>query len=366
MSPAALAGFSAAWALFTSVLPTADSMDPADVAAAARAIDLPQGSLPNGSGLRFGAPGSPDAGYNLAAASVIWEWVAPGQAAVSGRPPSPPRRSIRATRTPGEPPSRPRGGAGRGGRVRGPGDLLRASLAARQGTSPGRHRPAAGLPMGEPSRRSGRDQPTSFARGVPHPSRSEGFASGGLRHLRQPGDDRGALEGVRRQEGQIEVLLSVDPVGPATLASPRRVVRLRERVPARGLLPALRRSGLPRPAYGSHPDLPRDDEPARGHAPAFTSPDGTAWQEQEGSDSLAAQQAEGPMPELGTCRSAGRAAPRSRRALRGRRRFEDYGDRADRGAACLGLVGFVCCSGSRAAAGLRRTQPQASTISEYG
>ena len=82
MSPAALAGFSAAWALFTSVLPAADSMDPADVAAAARAIDLPQGSLPNGSGLRFGAPGSPDAGDNLAAASVIWEWVAPGQAAV--------------------------------------------------------------------------------------------------------------------------------------------------------------------------------------------------------------------------------------------------------------------------------------------
>jgi len=82
MSPAALAGFSAAWALFTSVLPAADSMDPVDVAAAARAVDLPQGSLPNGSGLRFGAPGSTDAGDNLAAASVIWEWVAPGQAAV--------------------------------------------------------------------------------------------------------------------------------------------------------------------------------------------------------------------------------------------------------------------------------------------
>jgi branched-chain amino acid transport system substrate-binding protein len=82
MSPAALAGFSAAWALFTSVLPAADSMDPADVATAARAVDLPLGSLPNGSGLRFGAPGSPDAGDNLAAASVIWEWVAPGQAAV--------------------------------------------------------------------------------------------------------------------------------------------------------------------------------------------------------------------------------------------------------------------------------------------
>jgi len=82
MSPAALAGFSAAWAFFTSVLPAADSMDPLEVAAAARAVDLPEGSLPNGSGLRFGAAGAPDAGDNLAAASVIWEWVAPGQAAV--------------------------------------------------------------------------------------------------------------------------------------------------------------------------------------------------------------------------------------------------------------------------------------------
>jgi branched-chain amino acid transport system substrate-binding protein len=82
MSPAALAGFSAAWALFTRVLPAAASLSPADVAAAARTIDLPRGSLPNGSGLRFGAVGSANAGDNVAAASVIWEWVAPGQAAV--------------------------------------------------------------------------------------------------------------------------------------------------------------------------------------------------------------------------------------------------------------------------------------------
>jgi branched-chain amino acid transport system substrate-binding protein len=82
MSPAALAGFSAAWAFFTDVLPEASSLAPADVAAAARAIDLPRGSLPNGSGLLFGAPGTPNAGDNVAAASVIWEWVAPGEAAV--------------------------------------------------------------------------------------------------------------------------------------------------------------------------------------------------------------------------------------------------------------------------------------------
>jgi branched-chain amino acid transport system substrate-binding protein len=82
MSPAALAGFSAAWALFADVLRAAPSLAPADVAAAAREVDLPPGSLPNGSGLRFGTRGTPDAGDNLAAASVIWEWVAPGQAAV--------------------------------------------------------------------------------------------------------------------------------------------------------------------------------------------------------------------------------------------------------------------------------------------
>lgn len=82
MSPPALAGFSAAWALFTKVLPNASSFAPADVAAAARTIDLSRGSLPNGSGLRFGAPGTPNAGDNLAAASVIWKWVSPGYAAV--------------------------------------------------------------------------------------------------------------------------------------------------------------------------------------------------------------------------------------------------------------------------------------------
>ena len=37
---------------------------------------------PNGSGLRFGAPDTLSAGDNLAAASVIWEWVRPGHAAV--------------------------------------------------------------------------------------------------------------------------------------------------------------------------------------------------------------------------------------------------------------------------------------------
>jgi branched-chain amino acid transport system substrate-binding protein len=75
MSAAALAGFSAGWALFRDVMPRASGMTPDAVAAAAVAIHLPQGTLPNGSGLSFGAAGSADAGQNLAAASVVEEWV---------------------------------------------------------------------------------------------------------------------------------------------------------------------------------------------------------------------------------------------------------------------------------------------------
>jgi branched-chain amino acid transport system substrate-binding protein len=75
----ALAGFSAGWALFQQVLPAAASrsgtLDPAAVAAAARGLDLPQGSLPNGAGLRFSQAG-PTLGQNERAAAVIWQWQA--------------------------------------------------------------------------------------------------------------------------------------------------------------------------------------------------------------------------------------------------------------------------------------------------
>jgi branched-chain amino acid transport system substrate-binding protein len=79
MSAAALAGFSAAWALLGEVLPSASEPTPAAVAVAANAIDLPLGSLPNGSGLRFGESGSATAGANLLASSIIWQWQAPGE-----------------------------------------------------------------------------------------------------------------------------------------------------------------------------------------------------------------------------------------------------------------------------------------------
>ena len=79
MSPAALAGFSAAWALFADVMPAAAELTPDAIVEAALAADLPAGSLPNGSGLRFGEPGTATAGDNVAAAAVIWEWLVPGE-----------------------------------------------------------------------------------------------------------------------------------------------------------------------------------------------------------------------------------------------------------------------------------------------
>jgi ABC-type branched-subunit amino acid transport system substrate-binding protein len=82
MSAPALAGFSAAWALFHSVMPAASATTPQAVAQAALAARIPAGGLPNGSGLEFGAPGTPEAGANLRAASVIWEWVGVNRRAV--------------------------------------------------------------------------------------------------------------------------------------------------------------------------------------------------------------------------------------------------------------------------------------------
>jgi branched-chain amino acid transport system substrate-binding protein len=85
-SEEALAGYSAAWALFRHVLPVAantagsggggaSAFDASAVAAAARTLDLPQGSLPNGAGLRFSSDPA-RLGQNERAAAVIWQWQA--------------------------------------------------------------------------------------------------------------------------------------------------------------------------------------------------------------------------------------------------------------------------------------------------
>jgi branched-chain amino acid transport system substrate-binding protein len=81
MSAAALAGFSGAWALLHYVVPRASSTSPSEITAAARLLDLPKGTLPNGSGLKFGDTAK-TASENLHASSVIWEWVGVGKRAV--------------------------------------------------------------------------------------------------------------------------------------------------------------------------------------------------------------------------------------------------------------------------------------------
>jgi len=75
MSAAALTGFSGTWALLRFVLPTAPTLSPAAISRAARVVNVPMGSLPNGSGLAFAPQGNFNAGDNIRAASVIWEWV---------------------------------------------------------------------------------------------------------------------------------------------------------------------------------------------------------------------------------------------------------------------------------------------------
>ncbi len=73
-----ISGFAAAWPLFHDVLPaatTAGALDSQAIAAAARRLDLPTGSLPNGAGLRFSSDPA-TLGQNERAAAVIWQWQA--------------------------------------------------------------------------------------------------------------------------------------------------------------------------------------------------------------------------------------------------------------------------------------------------
>jgi hypothetical protein len=79
MTSHALSGFSNAYALLVHVLPVAGKADPAAVAAAARRVKLPIGTLANGGGMDIAPLGAPDAGNNRNAAGVVEEWVAPGQ-----------------------------------------------------------------------------------------------------------------------------------------------------------------------------------------------------------------------------------------------------------------------------------------------
>jgi branched-chain amino acid transport system substrate-binding protein len=74
----ASAGFSAIWALFTEVLPKAKTFEPDELREIALKLDLPEGSLVNGSGIKFTnndwAPEPKDAGQNLRASIGVWQW----------------------------------------------------------------------------------------------------------------------------------------------------------------------------------------------------------------------------------------------------------------------------------------------------
>jgi branched-chain amino acid transport system substrate-binding protein len=69
----ALAGFGAAWALFHYVMPRAHDLGAVAMAAAAQGLDLPEGTLANGAGIKF-ADTAEAMGQNTRAASVIWQW----------------------------------------------------------------------------------------------------------------------------------------------------------------------------------------------------------------------------------------------------------------------------------------------------
>jgi branched-chain amino acid transport system substrate-binding protein len=78
----AAAGFSAIWALFTEVLPKAKTYEPGELREIALKLDLPEGSLVNGSGIKFTNFDWPedakDAGQNLRAAIGVWQWTKDG------------------------------------------------------------------------------------------------------------------------------------------------------------------------------------------------------------------------------------------------------------------------------------------------
>ena len=76
-----IAGFTAAWVLFADVLNRAGDDSAQSIAAAARSLDLPDGSLPNGGGVLFSTAAG-QLGQNVRAAAVVWQWQAPRHSVV--------------------------------------------------------------------------------------------------------------------------------------------------------------------------------------------------------------------------------------------------------------------------------------------
>ncbi len=74
----AVATFSALWVFYTEVLPKAATLDPDAIRDVALKLDLPDGSMVNGSGVKFTnhdwAPDPKDAGQNLRSTIGVWQW----------------------------------------------------------------------------------------------------------------------------------------------------------------------------------------------------------------------------------------------------------------------------------------------------
>ncbi len=87
MTAPALTGFAGALGLLGHVLREADGLSARAITRAARAVDVPRGDLPDGSGLHFSRRRG-EAGANERATSVIWEWVAREKRAVVWPPES--------------------------------------------------------------------------------------------------------------------------------------------------------------------------------------------------------------------------------------------------------------------------------------
>ena len=183
------------------------------------------GSLPNGSGLRFGEPGTATAGDNVAAAAVIWEWLGARRAhgGVAGR--------ARHPRDPADG-HRPVSGRERRGRWRALAiGLLVVALYAGLAAWSGRLSPLARGPqldglgplnyrwVSPPPELASTNQPPSAGRFV-LPLRADGLGS----QVVFTSDNQVTVivdEGsVGPSEGQRSVELTVDPLDPADLAPP--------------------------------------------------------------------------------------------------------------------------------------------------
>jgi branched-chain amino acid transport system substrate-binding protein len=84
------ATFSAMWLLFTEVMPKAKTMEAAELRDIALALDLPEGSLVNGSGVKFTNfdwdGDKKDAGQNLRSSIGVWQWQEQGAWQVFPKP----------------------------------------------------------------------------------------------------------------------------------------------------------------------------------------------------------------------------------------------------------------------------------------